>query len=74
MSVRVFVPSAAFIIFAWLAATYLRTVPMDTYPTTAPAQALVPSSAPASAPQSESTIMVSTKDPLTVSVPAATKR
>ena len=32
MSVRFFVTSAALMIFSWLAATYLRAVPMDTYP------------------------------------------
>lgn len=32
MTVRFFVTSAALIIFSWLAATYLRVVPMDTYP------------------------------------------
>ena len=32
MTVRFFVTSAALMIFFWLAATYLRVVPMDTYP------------------------------------------
>lgn len=32
MTVRLFVTSAAVMIFSWLAATYLRAVPMDTYP------------------------------------------
>jgi len=32
MTVRFFVTSAALIIFSWLATTYLRVVPMDTYP------------------------------------------
>lgn len=34
MSVRFFVTSASLMIFSWLAATYLRAVPMDTYPGT----------------------------------------
>lgn len=68
MSVRVFVSSSALVIFAWLTATYLRTVPMETYPAGVPSQAevMAPESPPAAEP--ESTIMVSTKDPLTVSV------
>jgi hypothetical protein len=33
MTVRFFVTSAALMIFSWLVATYLRVVPMDTYPT-----------------------------------------
>ena len=32
MTVRLFVTSAAVLIFTWLAATYFRAVPMDTYP------------------------------------------
>ena len=32
MSVRVFVASAALMIFGWLAGTFFRDVPMETYP------------------------------------------
>lgn len=32
MTVRAFVISAALMIFCWLTATFLRTVPMETYP------------------------------------------
>jgi hypothetical protein len=39
MTVRFFVTSAALMIFSWLVATYLRVVPMDTYP--APPTAII---------------------------------
>ena len=39
MKVRFFVTSAGLMIFFWLVATYLRVVPMDTYP--APPTAMV---------------------------------
>ncbi len=47
MTVRFFVTSASLVIFSWLAATYLRAVPMDTYPgpptvTTAPVEETAP--------------------------------
>ncbi len=48
MTIRLFVTSAALMIFSWLAATYLRAVPMDTYPM-APAVTRAPLQGPASA-------------------------
>lgn len=47
MTVRLFVTSASLMIFSWLATTYLRAVPMDTYPT-APGLAFAPSEQPVS--------------------------
>ncbi len=64
MTVRFFVTSAALVIFAWLAATYFRAVPMDTYPdtgSTATAQAPVEESAVAATSAEESPGAVTTE-------------